>query len=94
MEEKDQVENPVLLIVDMQNDFVRPGAPLEVPDALLTIPAHQSLIAGFRDRALPIVYTKFITTPYRSLIWNWSPECEPETKCCWKTDGVGEFLFM
>ena len=44
MEEKDQVENPVLLIVDMQNDFVRPGAPLEVPDALLTIPTDRKSV--------------------------------------------------
>ncbi len=84
IEENDQVENPALLIVDMQNDFVRPGAPLEVPDARSTIAAHRTLIAAFRARALTIVYTKFIATPYRSLIWNWSPECEPETKCCWK----------
>jgi len=84
MEGKGQVENPALLIVDMQNDFVRPGAPLEVPDARSTIAAHRTLIADFRARALPIVYTKFIATPYRSLIWNWSPECEPEIKCCWK----------
>ncbi len=79
-----RVESPVLLIVDMQNDFVRQGAPLEVPDALLTIEPHQALIAAFRARTLPVIYTKFITTPYRSLLWNWSPECEPVTKCCWK----------
>ena len=80
----DRVDNPALVIVDMQNDFVRQGAPLEVPDARATIEAHRALIAGFRIRARPIVYTKFIATPYRSLLWHWSPECEPDTKCCWK----------
>jgi len=80
----DRVEKPALLIVDMQNDFVRKGAPLEVPDARLTIEPHRALIAAFRARALPILYTKFITTPYRSLLWNWTPECEPDMKCCWK----------
>lgn len=84
IESKYRVENPALLIVDMQNDFVRQGAPLEVPDARATIEPHRSLITAFRARKLPIVYTKFITTPYRSLIWNWSPECEADTKCCWK----------
>lgn len=84
IEQKLKMENPALLIVDMQNDFVRQGAPLEVPDARRTIEPNRLLIAAFRERALPVVYTKFITTPYRSLIWNWSPECEPDVKCCWK----------
>lgn len=84
IEPRQRVENPALLIVDMQNDFVRQGAPLEVPDARETFEAHRSLIGAFRARGLPIIYTKYITTPYRSLIWNWSPECEPDTKCCWK----------
>ena len=79
-----EVDSPALLIVDMQNDFVRPGAPLEVPDARTTIAPHQSLISAFRSAKRPIFYTKFFSTPYRSLLWNWSPECEEDTKCCWK----------
>jgi ureidoacrylate peracid hydrolase len=31
-------ERTALIIVDMQNDFVRSGAPLEVPEARATIP--------------------------------------------------------
>jgi nicotinamidase-related amidase len=84
IEPQDRLERPALLIVDMQNDFVRLGAPLEVSDARATIEPHRALIAAFRARGHAIVYTKFITTPYRSLLWNWSPECEPDTKCCWK----------
>jgi nicotinamidase-related amidase len=79
-----KLDNPALLIVDMQNDFVRAGAPLEVPDARATIQQHQALISAFRSADRPIFYTKFISTPYRSLLWNWSPECEEEIKCCWK----------
>lgn len=79
-----EIDNPALLIVDMQNDFVRPGAPLEVPDARETVAQHQSLISVFRAAKRPVFYTKFLSTPYRSLLWNWSPECEEETKCCWK----------
>ena len=30
-----------LLVVDMQNDFVREGAPQEVPDARTTIPVSR-----------------------------------------------------
>ncbi len=47
-EQTNPYRNPALLIVDMQNDFVRRDAPLEVPDALGTVPAHLALIAAFR----------------------------------------------
>lgn len=76
--------NSALIIVDMQNDFVRIGAPLEVPDARATIGNHQSLIEAFRKRNLPIVYTKFLSHPHYYLLWDWSPQCAPPTKCCWK----------
>jgi nicotinamidase-related amidase len=52
-----------LIIVDMQNDFVRVGAPLEVPDARQTIDPHKQLLAAFRLRKLPVIYTKFISMP-------------------------------
>lgn len=72
-----------LLVVDMQNDFVRVGAPLEVAEARATIPAHRRLIAAFRNADRPIVFTRFLSTPEPSLLWNWSPVCAPPTKCCW-----------
>lgn len=83
-EQRNAFENPALLIVDMQNDFVRLGGPLRVPDALATIPAQQALIAAFRARGRPVVYTKFLSSQTPSLAWIWSPECEPPTKCCWR----------
>lgn len=73
-----------LIIVDMQNDFVRVGAPLEVPTARDTIRSNQALIQAFRKRSLPIVYTKFLSHPHYYLLWDWSPQCAPPTKCCWK----------
>lgn len=76
--------NSALIIVDMQNDFVRVGAPLEVPTARDTIRTNQALIQAFRKRNLPIVYTKFISHPHYYLLWDWSPQCAPPTKCCWK----------
>jgi nicotinamidase-related amidase len=76
--------NPALLIVDMQNDFVRQGAPLEVPQARDTLPAHQRLITACRNRNAPIIYTKFLAGPKRTLIWEWSPMLAPPTCCCWK----------
>ena len=40
-----------LLVVDMQNDFVREGAPQEVPDARATIPVIAGLLEAFRALA-------------------------------------------
>ena len=77
-------KNSALIVVDMQNDFVRKGAPLEVPTALGTAAAQKALILAFRNRKLPIVYTKFISHPHYYLLWEWSPQCQPPTKCCWK----------
>lgn len=92
---KDQVMNSLqeksidwktsaLIVVDMQNDFVRKGAPLEVPTALGTAAAQKALILAFRNNRLPVVYTKFISHPHYYLLWEWSPQCQPPTKCCWK----------
>ncbi len=72
-----------LLVVDMQNDFVRVGAPQEVPDARTTIPVIASLLDGFRDAGRPVVYTRFTAGPRRTLLWTWSPECGPELRSCW-----------
>jgi nicotinamidase-related amidase len=72
-----------LVVVDMQNDFVRAGAPLEVPDARATIPANQRLLTWFRSAGRPVVFTKFIAGPERTLMWNWSPMIAPPTCCCW-----------
>lgn len=79
-----RLQNPALVIVDMQNDFVRVGAALEVPDARATIPAHLKLLEAFRRRKLPVIYTKFLTFQQPVLLWEWSPQALPDTKCCWK----------
>ena len=84
IEPRDRVRHPALLVVDMQNDFVRVGAALEVADARATIPANQALLRFFRARGLPVVFTKFITFPAPVLLWEWSPQALPPTKCCWK----------
>jgi nicotinamidase-related amidase len=72
-----------LLVVDMQNDFVREGAPQEVPDARVTIPVIASLLEAFRAAGRPVLYTRFTAGPQRTLLWRWSPECGPELRSCW-----------
>jgi nicotinamidase-related amidase len=76
-------DRAALLVVDMQNDFVREGAPQEVPDARATIPAIASLLEAFRSAGRPVVFTRFTAGPERMLLWRWSPECGPELRSCW-----------
>jgi len=84
MERRERLQHPALIVVDMQNDFVRQGAPLEVSEARATIPVHQRLIEVARRQGMPVIYTKFLSHPEYYLLWEWSPQCRPPTKCCWK----------
>jgi nicotinamidase-related amidase len=77
------ITTTALVIVDMQNDFVRVGAPMEVPDARATIATHQQLLEVWRRRQAPVIYTKFIAGPRRTLMWNWSPQLAPPVCSCW-----------
>jgi len=70
------------IVVDMQNDFVRVGAPLEVPDARATIEPIRRTIELFRRLGRPIVFTRFIAGPKETLLWKWSPELRPPVNCC------------
>ena len=76
-------ERSALVVVDMQNDFVRSGAPQEVPAARDTVPAIASLVTAYRDAGRPVMYTRFTAGPGRTLLWAWSPECGPEHRSCW-----------
>jgi nicotinamidase-related amidase len=84
--EPDTFGRAALIVVDMQNDFVRRGAPLEVPDARVTIEPHCALLSAFRARNWTVVYTRFLSRTEPCLLWNWSPQCRPPTKCCWKVE--------
>jgi nicotinamidase-related amidase len=76
-------ERTALIVVDMQNDFVRVGAPLEVPDARETIDVHRELLDWFRRGSRPVVFTRFIAGPSPTLMWKWSPMIAPPICCCW-----------
>lgn len=47
-----------LVVVDMQNDFVKEGGTLVVPDAEGTIPEIQQLLSLARDSGIKIVFTQ------------------------------------
>lgn len=48
-----------LLVVDMQRAFLEPGEAMEVPPARDVVPRIGKLIAMFRDKGLPVVFTRF-----------------------------------
>ena len=58
----DRIELPAsetaVIVVDMQNDFVKPGGKLVVPTAKDTIPSIKRLLEKARERNVLIIYTK------------------------------------
>ena len=44
------------LVIDMLNDFVLKGAPLEVPSARSIISALRKEIASARQKGIPVIY--------------------------------------
>ncbi len=53
----------VLMVIDMQNDFVLDGAIMQVKEAGRQIPKIQKLIATCRALSIPIIYTVHKTDP-------------------------------
>jgi ureidoacrylate peracid hydrolase len=45
-----------LLVIDMQNAFVAPGAPIEVPGARDIVPGINRLAAELRRRGVPVIW--------------------------------------
>src|SRR6266567_3755868 len=67
-----------LLVVDMQRGFVDPGEALEVPQAREIVPAIQRLLAVFRSRRLPVVFTEFVYSErVPLLVGDLHPEHQP-----------------
>jgi nicotinamidase-related amidase len=49
-------ERPVMVVLDMIQDHLTPGRPMEVPRARLIVPAMQRRIEEARARSIPIIY--------------------------------------
>jgi len=47
-----------LIIVDMQNDFVKEGGTLVVPDAQATVPTIKGLLDSARESGIKVVFTQ------------------------------------
>jgi nicotinamidase-related amidase len=52
-----------LIVVDMQNDFVAPAAPLETPAGRAMVPNLQRALACCREVGIPVIYTAHVHRP-------------------------------
>jgi nicotinamidase-related amidase len=69
-----------LLVVDMQRAFLEPGEAMEVPPARDVVLRIGELIAIFRDKGLPVVFTRFIYSAEAPLlVGELHPEHRPAT---------------
>jgi len=67
-----------LVVVDMQRGFLDPGEAMEVPPARDTVAAIQSLLALFRVKRLPVVFTEFVySEEVPLLVGRLHPEHQP-----------------
>ena len=73
-----------LVVVDMQNDFVRKGAPFFLEGCNEAIPNVQKVLKACRQSGIPAVFLKFTAGPEETLIWTWSKPLHPPDKACWK----------
>lgn len=87
------VDRTAVIVIDMQNDFIKQEGSLHVPAAKETVPFIQSLLEKARSAAVPIVYTQdtqvaddpeFDIWPEHCLqgTWGWQiiPELQPHKK--------------
>lgn len=63
-------DKTALIVVDMQNYFVEPGAPVEVPGARTIVPAINRLTAAARAAGSPVVWVQM--THDESHLKSWS----------------------
>ena len=67
-----------LVVVDMQRGFLDPGEAMEVPPARETVGAIQTLLALFRARRMPVVFTEFVySESVPLLVGRLHPEHQP-----------------
>ncbi|GAA0665343.1 cysteine hydrolase [Streptomyces malaysiensis subsp. malaysiensis] len=57
------VGRTAVLVIDMQNDFVAEGAPLEFPEGRRVLPAIRKTLDAARARDMAVVYTAHVHRP-------------------------------
>jgi isochorismate hydrolase len=73
-----------LIIVDMQNEFLRKGGAVYIPDTQKSIENHQKLIAFCHGKNIPIFYLKYVTPPVSTLWREFASKLTqpPLSGCC------------
>ena len=61
--ERLDAKRTALVVIDMQNAFVAPGAPIEVPGARDIVPAINRLAAELRRRGVPVIWVQHQNAP-------------------------------
>ncbi len=69
-----------LLIIDMLNDFLNEGAPLEVPEGRKIIPKVQEILKFARSKSWPIIYLADNHSETDPEFKIWPPHCVKGTK--------------
>jgi nicotinamidase/pyrazinamidase len=72
VEEKTAPAKRALVVIDMQNDALSPGGPLEVPRARAIVPALAARIETARREGVPVVYVVDVHEPDDSDLDSWS----------------------
>lgn len=79
--------NTVVIVVDMQNDFVKEGGSLRVQDAEATVPTLQDVLERARSAGTHVLYTQdwhpvgdpeFAVWPEHVVMNTWGAEIVPE----------------
>ena len=65
---KPTTSRTALLIIDMQNDFVRKDGALCVPGIEEHLPAYQAFLAECRKKGMTIIYTRHVFDPVKNPI--------------------------
>jgi biuret amidohydrolase len=56
-------QRTALLVIDMQNDFVEEGAPLEFPEGRRVLPTIQKVLETARVHGMPVIYPAHVHRP-------------------------------
>lgn len=68
-------ESTAVVVIDMLNDFVLPGAPLFVPGALALANRIATFLAKARERGVPVIYVCDRHDPDDAEFKAWPPHC-------------------
>ena len=56
-------KNPALMVLDMQKFFQETSSHAQIPSFDVIVPGIQGLIYGFKNKGLPVIFTKHLNTP-------------------------------